>query len=132
MHRSAANADRYTDLKLGLETDDVIAMFQDRTTGFVPKGFTFTRWIDMEKISRLESEKLQFKQERLNILKDFKIIKTKLRQLLNDNESATEEQRIAVQEFNLNAATSEQLKSKVVISLSCSNFFLQMSFLLPG
>ncbi|XP_065080968.1 cilia- and flagella-associated protein 43 [Ochlerotatus camptorhynchus] len=115
MHRSAANVERYNDLKLSLETDDVIAMFQNPTTGFSPKGFTFTRWIDMERISRLESEKLQFKPERLKILKDFKTIKMKLRQLLDNNESATEEQRIQVQAFNLNAATTEQLKAKAKV-----------------
>lgn len=111
-HRSASTAQRCEDLKRSLETDDVIAMFQNPTTGFVPKGFTFTRWIDMERISKLESEKLQFKQERLQIMKDFKAVKSKLRKLLDANDVATDEQRLPVQAFNLNESTTEELKER--------------------
>lgn len=117
-HRSASTAQRCEDLKRSLETDDVIAMFQNPTTGFVPKGFTFTRWIDMERISKLESEKLQFKQERLQIMKDFKAVKSKLRKLLDANDVATDEQRLPVQAFNLNESTTEELKERVMINLN--------------
>ncbi|EDS39049.1 conserved hypothetical protein [Culex quinquefasciatus] len=113
MHRSSTNAQRYTELKLSLETDDVASMFMNPTKGFTPKGFTFTRWIDMEKISRLESEKLDCEPVKLEITKDFKVVRTMLRDLLDANEIATEEEQLPIQAFNLNASVTEHLKEMV-------------------
>lgn len=113
MHRSSTNAQRYTELKLSLETDDVASMFMNPTKGFTPKGFTFTRWIDMEKISRLESEKLDCEPVKLEIIKDFKVVRTMLRDLLDANEIATEEEQLPIQAFNLNASVTEHLKEMV-------------------
>lgn len=72
----------------------------------------------MERISKLESEKLQFKSERVQIMKDFKSIKSKLRKLLDSNDVATDEQRLPIQAFNLNESTTEQMKEKVVICIN--------------
>lgn len=113
MHRSSTNAQRYNELKLSLETDDVVSMFTNPTKGFSPKGFTFNRWIDMEKISRLESEKLDYEPVKQEIINDFKVIRAMLRDLLDANEVTTEEEQLPVQAFNLNATVTEQLKEMV-------------------
>uniref|UniRef100_A0A1Q3G5D0 Cilia- and flagella-associated protein 43 n=1 Tax=Culex tarsalis TaxID=7177 RepID=A0A1Q3G5D0_CULTA len=110
MHRSSTNAQRYNELKLSLETDDVVSMFMNPTKGFTPKGFTFTRWIDMEKISRLESEKLDYEPVKVEITKDFRAIRAMLRDLLDANEVANEEEQLPIQAFNLNATITEKLK----------------------
>ncbi|XP_058814019.1 cilia- and flagella-associated protein 43 isoform X2 [Topomyia yanbarensis] len=115
VHRSAASVQLYNDMKLKLKPDDVMAMFRTPTTGFRPIEFSLTRWIDMEKISRLEREELECEHDKMAILNDFQTIKTKLRELLDANETALDQEQLCIQSFNLNVAITEQLKAKAKV-----------------
>ncbi|XP_055617976.1 cilia- and flagella-associated protein 43 isoform X2 [Toxorhynchites rutilus septentrionalis] len=110
IHRSSASAQHYNDLKLNLETDDVMSMFRNPTKGFSPNGLGFTRWIDVEKINRLESEKMEYGSQKILILDEFGVVKKHLKLLLDANEIKGEEERLPIQAFNINETSTEKLK----------------------
>ena len=82
-------------------------MFSNPTTGFVPREGASSRWIDLEKLTRIEKERAQYESTKLQIEHDFKEIQKKLKKVLDENEDVSEEEQLPLQSFNLDDETTE-------------------------
>ncbi|XP_053698844.1 cilia- and flagella-associated protein 43 [Sabethes cyaneus] len=116
VRRVVPTLQRYDDIKLSLETDDIRIMFNTTITRLVSKELPSTRWIDLEKINKTQTEKLKFESTKQSILNDFENIKLNLKEILNTNETATEDEMLPIQLFNLNSTTANLLREKAKVN----------------
>ncbi|XP_055523001.1 cilia- and flagella-associated protein 43 [Wyeomyia smithii] len=87
-------------------------MYNTAPTRLESNVLAIPRWIDLEKMNQNENEKLEFEFTRQSILIDFKNIKIKLKELLDINEIATDDEKLPIQLFNLNSTITDQLREK--------------------
>lgn len=74
----------------------------DVTVGFTPDGeFKNYRWLDMQRQKVLEKEEELSRDERYDILATFRILREKLKVMMDTNQSVAEAEKIELDAFNL-------------------------------
>ncbi|KAG5881166.1 hypothetical protein JTB14_024580 [Gonioctena quinquepunctata] len=95
------------------ESTKFALMFKRFTMGFEPEGkFQNMTWMDVDCVMKLESDELECREEKQEILAEFKDIKTTLNKMITNNLEGPENEKIDLLEFYLDTPTYNIEKHK--------------------
>lgn len=145
------NAEQQASLREKLNSEIYQKMFLRRTLGFQLKGeicflfttrFTFKKmsitflfdylgeyegktWMEVIEMQTLEKETQLCKDERQSILNEFKCIQQDIQELLTKNLEGPENERIPIQEFNLETDYAQEQRQRSKIECKRTKLYLE-------